>query len=74
MNHNLLPQHLQAQLKAAAATESTGAVDAAIADVHRKAPHKFHTEQSLKTRVFFNEPRGLYSGTYIRPVPRNAAQ
>lgn len=66
MNHTLLPQRLQAQLMAAAATKSLTAIDAATNDVRRQAPSKFHTEESLKSRVFFNEPTGLYSGTFIK--------
>jgi hypothetical protein len=72
MNHTLLPQYLQDQLKAAAAaaaTERLDMVDAAIDTVHRQAPAKFHTEASLKTRVFFDEPRGNYVGTFIKPAP-----
>jgi hypothetical protein len=69
MNHTLLPQYLQDQLKAAAATERLDMVEAAINTVHRQAPAKFHTEASLKTRVFFDEPRGNYVGTFIKPAP-----
>ena len=70
MNHTLLPQYLQAQLMAAAATERLDMVDAAIDSVRRQAPYKFHTEESLKTRVFFDQPRGEYSGTFIAPAPK----
>jgi hypothetical protein len=73
MNHTLLPQRLQAQLMAAAATKSLAAIDAAANDVRRQAPSKFHTEESLKSRVFFNEPTGRYSGTFIR-AKNDAAQ
>jgi hypothetical protein len=69
MNHTLLPQYLQDQLKAAAATERLDMIDAAINTVHCQAPAKFHTEASLKTRVFFDEPRGNYVGTFIKPAP-----
>jgi hypothetical protein len=69
MNHTLLPQYLQDQLKAAAATERLDMVDAAIDSARRQAPDKFHTEASLKTRVFFDEPRGHYVGAFIKPAP-----
>jgi hypothetical protein len=69
MNHTLLPQYLQAQLMAAAATKRLDMVDAAIDSVRRQAPSKFHTEESLKTRVFFDQPRGQFVGGFIKPAP-----
>lgn len=69
MNHSLLPKRLQAQLMEAAATKRLDRLNAAIEDVRLKAPFNFHTDKSLDSRVFFNEPRGLYSGGFI-----NAAQ
>ena len=69
MNHTLLPQHLQQQLMDAAATERLDMIDAATENVRRQAPSKFHTDESLKTRVFFDEPRGQFVGAFIKPAP-----
>jgi hypothetical protein len=69
MKHTLLPQRLQKQLMDAAATKRMDVINAATEDVRRQVPYKFHTDQSLKTRVFFNEPTGLYSGAFVHPSP-----
>ena len=70
MKHTLLPKRLQAQLMAAAATESLAEIDAVIKDVRQQAPFNFHPDKSLDSRVFFDEPAGLYSGTFIKAAPR----
>ena len=69
MNHTLLPLHLQKQLMAAAATKRLDLIDAAADNVRLQAPSKFHTNESLKTRVFFDQPTGLFSGVFIKPAP-----
>lgn len=69
MNHALLPPQLQLQLMEAADTKNLQVLDAAIENVRRQAPYKFHTEASLKTRVFFNQPRGRFSGSFVRLAP-----
>jgi hypothetical protein len=69
MNHTLLPQHLQQQLMDAAVTERLDRIDAAINSVRHQAPFKFHTDESLKTRVFFDQPRGQFVGGFINPAP-----
>lgn len=74
MNHTLLPKHLQAQLMTAAATKRLDRINAAIEDVRFQAPLSFHNDESLKTRVFFNEPTGAYSGTFINAAPRTLAK
>jgi hypothetical protein len=68
MKHTLFPQRLQAQLMDAAATKRLDKIDAAIKDVRHQAPFNFHTDESLKARVFFDEPTGLYSGDFINPA------
>lgn len=70
MKHTLLPKRLQAQLMAAAATKILAEIDAAIKDVRQQAPFNFHTDKSLDSRVFFDEPRGLYSGDFVKAAPR----
>ena len=64
--HKLLPVHLQNNLKFAAKTTH---LDATIRRVQEERPDLFHTEKTLKDRVFFNEPRGAYSGSFINPAP-----
>ena len=66
MNHALLPPHLQRQLREAAATKDMQVIDAVIDSARRQAPSKFHTEESLKKRVFFNQPRSQFSGSFIK--------
>jgi hypothetical protein len=64
--HSLLPIHLQNNLKSAAKTNQ---LDATIRRAQEGRPDLFHTEISLKDRVFFDEPRGAYIGSYINPAP-----
>ena len=64
--HNLLPIHLQNHLKFAAKTTH---LDATIRRVQEERSDLFHTEKTLKDRVFYDEPRGAHSGTYINPAP-----
>jgi hypothetical protein len=66
MTHNLLPIALQEHLKTAAKGPH---LDAAIATVQAWRPDLFHTEESLTKRVFHNQPRGNYSGTFINAAP-----
>jgi len=66
MKHDLIPPHLQLQLVAAAATKDMQVIDAVIDSAKRQAPYKFHTEETLKKRVFFNQPRGQFSGSFIK--------
>jgi hypothetical protein len=74
MKHTLLPQRLQAQLMDAAATKRLDKIDAAIKDVRQQVPLSFHNDESLKTRVFFDEPTGAYSGAFINASPRALAK
>ncbi len=64
--HSLLPIHLQNNLKFAAKTSH---LDATIRRTQEERPDLFHTEQSLKDRVFYDEPRGAYIGSFINPAP-----
>jgi hypothetical protein len=64
--HSLLPIHLQNNLKFAAKTSQ---LDSTIRRVQEERPDLFHTEESLKDRVFFDEPRGAYIGSYINSAP-----
>jgi hypothetical protein len=63
--HTLLPIALQEHLQNAA---KGNRLDAAITSVQTWRPDLFHTEESLKKRVFFDQPRGNYSGTFINPA------
>lgn len=64
--HTLLPAHLQNHLKFAA---KTAQLDSTIRRVQEERPDLFHTEASAKERVFFNQPRGAYTGNFIHPAP-----
>jgi len=64
--HTLLPIQLQNDLKFAAKTSK---LDSTIRKVQEERPDLFHTETSIKDRVFFNEPRGAYVGSYIHAAP-----
>lgn len=47
-------------------------LEAVIADIKKQSPHKFHTDQTLKDRVFFNQPRrDVPSAGFIHPRPRD---
>lgn len=65
MFNTLLPQYLQKKLMNAA-RGSVADLDAAIESVQKKAPEHFHTEASLGQRVFYNEPRGFFTGNFIK--------
>ena len=70
MQHTLLPQFFQQELIAAAAqTGRIDMIDAVTESLRLRAAYRFHTEESLKTRVFLHEPKGEYSGTFITPAP-----
>ena len=64
--HTLLPIHLQNRLKFAAKTSQ---LDATIRKVQEDRSDLFHTEETIKDRVFFDQPRGAYSGSYINAAP-----
>ena len=64
--HTLLPIQLQNNLKFAAKTSQ---LDATIRRVQEERPDLFHTESSLEDRVFFDQPRGNYVGSFINPAP-----
>jgi hypothetical protein len=64
--HSLLPVYLQNNLKFAS---KTAQLDATIRRVQEERPDLFHTEKTLKDRVFFNEPRGAYIGSFINAAP-----
>lgn len=64
--HTLLPIHLQNHLRFAAKTSQ---LDSTIRRVQEERPDLFHTDESIKDRVFFNEPRGAYVGSYINAAP-----
>lgn len=66
MAHTLLPVEIQDRLKRAS---KTAQLDATIKLIRQEKPSLFHTEHSLLARVFQDQPRGHYSGTYIRPAP-----
>ena len=56
MEHNLFTQQQQYRLRAAS-DRGHEKVDEVVANLKNECPEKFHTAESLKTRVFFNEPR-----------------
>ena len=64
--HSLLPIHLQNNLQFAAKSSH---LDATIRRTQEERPDLFHTEQSIKDRVFYDEPGGAYIGSFINPVP-----
>jgi hypothetical protein len=64
--HTLLPIQLQNNLKFAA---KTSILDATIRRVHEERPDLFHTEKTLGSRVFFDQPRGAHSGKFINAAP-----
>jgi hypothetical protein len=64
--HALLPVQLQNNLKFAA---KAGNLDAVIRRVQEERPDLFHTEKTIGSRVFFDQPRGAYSGKFINPAP-----
>ena len=64
--HSLLPVYLQNNLKFAS---NTSQLDATIRRVQEERPDLFHTEESLKSRVFCDEPRGAYTGSFINSAP-----
>jgi hypothetical protein len=64
--HSLLPIQLQNNLKFAS---QSGSLDAVIRRVQEERPDLFHTEATLNSRVFFDQPRGAYSGNFINPAP-----
>ena len=65
IEHTLLPVRLQSLLMGS----SRGQLDETINSVQLLNPELFHTEESLKDRVFFDEPRYHYKGTYINAAP-----
>ena len=64
--HTLLPIQLQNNLKFAS---TAGNLDAVIRRVQEERPDLFHTEATLGSRVFFDQPRGVFSGEFINPAP-----
>lgn len=64
--HSLLPIQLQNNLRFAS---QSGSLDAVIRRVQEERPDLFHTEATLGGRVFFDQPRGAYSGKFINPAP-----
>jgi hypothetical protein len=64
--HSLLPIKLQNTLKFAAKTSQ---LDAAIRMVQQERPDLFHTEKTIGSRVFFDQPRGAHSGKFINAAP-----
>jgi hypothetical protein len=64
--HSLLPIQLQNNLKFAS---KSGNLDAVIRIVQSERPDLFHTEATLGSRVFFDQPRGAHSGKFINAAP-----
>jgi hypothetical protein len=64
--HSLLPVQLQNNLKFAA---KSGNLDAVIRRVQEERPDLFHSEKTLGSRVFFDQPRGVFSGKFINAAP-----
>lgn len=56
MEHQLLTQRQQYRLRAASDFGHVR-VDAVVKQLREENPEKFHTLESLKTRVFFDQPR-----------------
>jgi hypothetical protein len=71
--HSLLSVEHQSILKTASEMNNTDILDKTIKQVMQGAPNKFHTDQSLSNRVFYDEPvdnsyRVLRAG-FIRARP-----
>ena len=72
----MLTDHYQKMLKEAVKVPSTNynktntALAAVIEDIKTACPDKFHTADSLKYRVFWDEPTRLSSGMYDYYVNR----
>jgi hypothetical protein len=64
--HSLLPIQLQNNLRFAS---QSGSLDAVIRRVQEERPDLFHTEATLGSRVFFDQPRGAHSGKFINAAP-----
>ena len=56
MEHNLLTQQQQYRLRRASDL-GHARVDEVVANLKKECPEKFHTAESLKARVFFDQPR-----------------
>ena len=56
MEHQLLTQRQQYRLRAASDFGHVR-VDKVVQELREESPEKFHTPESLKTRVFFDQPR-----------------
>ena len=54
--HSLLSTAHQSILMLAAESEQLDHIESAIKQVMLEAPDKFHTDESLETRVFYDEP------------------
>ena len=54
--HNLFTERQQYRLRAAS-DQGHAKVDAVVQALREENPEKFHTAESLKTRVFFDQPR-----------------
>jgi hypothetical protein len=54
--HNLFTERQQYRLRTASDLGHTK-VDAVVQALREESPEKFHTKESLKTRVFFDQPR-----------------
>jgi hypothetical protein len=66
MAHTLFPLEVQDRLISAS---KTAQMDSTIKAIQAERPGLFHTEQSLLARVFQDQPRGHYSGTFVVPAP-----
>jgi uncharacterized protein YfdQ (DUF2303 family) len=56
IEHNLFTAQQQYRLRAAS-DRGHESVDAVVKALRQESPEKFHTAESLKARVFFNQPR-----------------
>lgn len=54
--HSLLSTQHQSMLKTAYEMDKLDILDATIKQVMEEAPDRFHTDESLETRVFYDEP------------------
>ncbi len=72
----MLTEHYQNMLKEAVKVPRTdynktnAALAAVIEGIKTACPDKFHTADSLRYRVFWDEPKGLSSGMYDYYVNR----
>lgn len=68
--HTLLPVYMQRALRDAAALERIEAVDATVRALQEQTPERFHNENTVARRRFYNEPRqSIPCASFVVPIP-----